>query len=67
MTDGATELKDFDKTEANKALVKNFVEDILLNGNGAPADISVSDLACAIADDTEKKAHLFERFTVAEA
>lgn len=32
MTDGATELKDLDKTEANKALVKNFVEDILVNG-----------------------------------
>lgn len=33
MIDGSTELKDLDKTEANKALVKNFVEDILVNGN----------------------------------
>ncbi len=32
MIDGATELKDLGKTEANKALVKNFVEDILVNG-----------------------------------
>ena len=30
-TDGATELKDLDKTAANKALVQNFVDDILLN------------------------------------
>jgi predicted SnoaL-like aldol condensation-catalyzing enzyme len=32
MIDGTTEVKDFDKTEANKTLVKNFVEDILVNG-----------------------------------
>ncbi|KQT15138.1 hypothetical protein ASG31_16055 [Chryseobacterium sp. Leaf404] len=33
MTDGATEVKDLNKTEANKVVVKNFVEDILVNGN----------------------------------
>jgi len=32
MTDGATEIKDIDKTEANKKLVRQFVEDILVNG-----------------------------------
>lgn len=32
MTDGATEVKDLDKTEANKTIVKNFVDDILVNG-----------------------------------
>lgn len=32
MIDGATEIKDLDKTEANKTLVRNFVEDILVNG-----------------------------------
>ncbi len=32
MTDGITEIKDLDKTAANKSLVKNFVEDILVNG-----------------------------------
>lgn len=31
MIDGATEIKDLDKTEANKTLVKNFVDDILVN------------------------------------
>lgn len=31
--DGATEITDIDKTEANKALVKNFVNDILVNGD----------------------------------
>ncbi|ASK26990.1 histidine kinase [Neisseria chenwenguii] len=41
-------------------------DDVLLNVGGAPADISAADLACAIADDVEQKAHLFERFTVAE-
>ena len=40
-------------------------DDVILDKNGAPADISVADLACAIADDVEKKAHLFQRFTVA--
>lgn len=32
MTDGATEIKDLGKTEINKTLVKNFVDDILVNG-----------------------------------
>ncbi len=32
MIDGITEIKDIDKTSANKSLVKNFVEDILVNG-----------------------------------
>ena len=32
MIDGATEVKDLDKTEANKTLVRNFVDDILVNG-----------------------------------
>ncbi len=32
MIDGATEMKDLDKTDSNKALVKAFVEDILVNG-----------------------------------
>ena len=32
MIDGATELKDIDKTNANKILVRSFVEDILVNG-----------------------------------
>jgi predicted SnoaL-like aldol condensation-catalyzing enzyme len=31
MIDGATEVKDKDKTEANKTLVKNFVDDILVH------------------------------------
>ena len=30
--DGATQITDLDKTEANKALVKGFVEDVLMNG-----------------------------------
>ncbi len=30
--DGHTEITDLDKTEANKALVKNFVEEVLMNG-----------------------------------
>lgn len=30
--DGSTEIKDLDKTDANKTLVKNFVNDILVNG-----------------------------------
>lgn len=33
MTDGATEITDLDKTEENKTLVRNFIEDILVNGN----------------------------------
>ena len=32
MTDGPTEVKDLDKTEANKKLVRGFVDDILVNG-----------------------------------
>jgi predicted SnoaL-like aldol condensation-catalyzing enzyme len=32
MIDGATEIKDLGKTEENKALVRNFVDDILVNG-----------------------------------
>jgi predicted SnoaL-like aldol condensation-catalyzing enzyme len=32
MTDGAVEVKDLAKTEANKALVRAFVDDILVNG-----------------------------------
>lgn len=32
MIDGSTTTKDLDKTESNKTLVKNFVEDILVNG-----------------------------------
>ncbi len=32
MIDGAKEIKDLDKTEANKTLVKNFIDDILVNG-----------------------------------
>lgn len=32
--DGATDITDLDKTEANKEIVKNFVTDVLLNGKG---------------------------------
>jgi predicted SnoaL-like aldol condensation-catalyzing enzyme len=32
MMDGPTESKDLDKTERNKSLIRNFVEDILVNG-----------------------------------
>jgi predicted SnoaL-like aldol condensation-catalyzing enzyme len=32
MTDGPTEIKDLDKTDANKELVQNFVQDILRGG-----------------------------------
>lgn len=32
MIDGTTEIKDLHKTEANKALVRNFVDEILVNG-----------------------------------
>jgi len=32
MTDGPTESQDLDQTEANKKLVRNFVEDIFING-----------------------------------
>ena len=40
-------------------------DDALFNADGSPADITVPDLAAAIADDVEQKAHLFQRFTVA--
>ncbi|STZ56159.1 Putative NADH-flavin reductase [Moraxella lacunata] len=40
-------------------------DDVLFNADGTPADISVADLAVAIADDIEQKAHLHKRFTVA--
>jgi predicted SnoaL-like aldol condensation-catalyzing enzyme len=33
MIDGATKVTDLDKTAANKALVKSFVDDILVNGS----------------------------------
>ena len=39
-------------------------DDALMDGD-APAGISVADLAVAIADDVEQKAHLRQRFTVA--
>nr|WP_253340570.1 NAD(P)H-binding protein [Neisseria sp. HSC-16F19] len=39
-------------------------DDLLMAGD-APAGISVADLAIAIADDAENKAHLHQRFTVA--
>ncbi len=32
MIDGTVEIKDLDRTEINKTLVRNFVEDILVNG-----------------------------------
>lgn len=32
MIDGPTEIQDLEKTESNKTLVRNFVEDILVNG-----------------------------------
>ena len=40
-------------------------DDYLLMNGEAPAGISVADLAIAIADDAEKQAYLFKRFTVA--
>ena len=40
-------------------------QDDLLMDADAPAGISVVDLAIAIADDVEQKAHLRQRFTVA--
>lgn len=40
-------------------------DDVLMEESGEPADIALPDLACAIADDVEKKAHLYERFTAA--
>ncbi len=41
-------------------------DDLLLDGDQS-AGISVADLAVAIADDAEQKAHLHRRFTVASA
>ena len=38
MTDGATEISDLDKTEANKALVQALVSDVLIGGNIAKID-----------------------------
>lgn len=35
MIDGASEIKDLDKTKGNKTLVNNFVSDILVSGNMA--------------------------------
>jgi predicted SnoaL-like aldol condensation-catalyzing enzyme len=32
MIDGATEIKDLEKTDANKTLIKSFIDDILVNG-----------------------------------
>ncbi|MGI0019913.1 MAG: hypothetical protein ACREAY_05540 [Nitrososphaera sp.] len=32
MTDGPTEIKDLDKTQANKQFVQNFVQDVLRDG-----------------------------------
>lgn len=40
-------------------------DDVLLTADGQPADITLPDLATAIVDDVEQKAHLFSRFTVA--
>lgn len=53
----------FEKTGAYRV----GADDVLLNADGSPADISVADLAVAIADDVEQKAHLHQRFTVAQA
>ena len=38
--------------------------ELLMDGD-IPAGISVADLAVAIADDVERKAHLHQHFTVA--
>ncbi|WP_373746966.1 NAD(P)-dependent oxidoreductase [Neisseria dentiae] len=42
-------------------------DDLLMESSEVPAGISVADLAVAIADDAEQKAHLHQRFTVAAA
>jgi len=42
-------------------------ENVMMDKDGKPADISVADMAVAIADDIEQKAHLKTRFTVAAA
>jgi len=40
--DGPTEVSDTEKTAANKALVKNFVEDVLLGKNPSKIDVYIS-------------------------
>jgi len=40
-------------------------DDVMVDKEGKPADISVANMAVAIADDVEKKGHLKTRFTVA--
>ena len=32
MTDGPTDMTDVDKTEANKKLIRSFVDDVLVSG-----------------------------------
>ncbi len=32
--DGTTEITDLDKTEENKAIIRGFITDVLLNGKG---------------------------------
>nr|WP_042949175.1 NAD(P)H-binding protein [Kingella kingae] len=51
----------FEKTGAYRV----GADDVLLNADGSPADITLPDLAAALVDDIEKKAHLFQRVTVA--
>ena len=53
-------------SEAKTGRYRLGQDDLLLDGDGA-AGISVADLAVAIADDVEQKAHLYSRFTVASA
>lgn len=53
-------------SEARTGTYRIGGDDLLMAGD-APAGISVADLAVAIADDVEQKAHLFQRFTVASA
>lgn len=54
-----------DYSETRTGAYRLGKEELLMNGD-VPAGISVADLAIAIADDVENKAHLFQRFTVAE-
>ncbi len=53
-------------SEARTGQYRLGQNDLLMEGD-APAGISVADLAVAIADDVEQKAHLHQRFTVAAA
>lgn len=53
-------------SEARTGQYRLGKDDLLMDGD-TPAGISVADLAIAIADDAEKKAHLHQRFTVAAA